>query len=252
MKTNPTSGSNGVKVIEKAARILRVLKTNPDGMSLGKIANEVDLPRSTVQRITSSLRKERLLSVNAAGRKLRLGPELASLALATKFNTVENCREILEGLSQETGETVDLSVLRGTKMVFLDQVLGTHRLRTVSSVGDTFPLITTANGRSCLAELSNDEVENLVRKEYDEYSKMDNLNGLFEMLGQIRQNGLAYDEDEHTMGISAIGFAFRNWTGELYSISVPIPTTRYIQVKTFVETTLRNTAEQVNKIMNLD
>jgi DNA-binding IclR family transcriptional regulator len=45
------NNKNGIQVIARAATILRLLKTSQSGLSLGQIATQVDLPRSTVQRI---------------------------------------------------------------------------------------------------------------------------------------------------------------------------------------------------------
>jgi DNA-binding IclR family transcriptional regulator len=45
------NNKNGIQVIARAATILRLLKTNQSGLSLGQIAAQADLPRSTVQRI---------------------------------------------------------------------------------------------------------------------------------------------------------------------------------------------------------
>lgn len=145
------NGRGGIQVISRAASVLRSLKEHPEGLSLGQIAADVDLPRSTVQRIVGALQAERLLIANISGGGVRLGPELGALAEAAQFNTAEQCRPLLVELTQSTSETSDLSVLRGDKMIFLDQVPGTHRLRTVSSIGEVFPLTTTANGRACLA-----------------------------------------------------------------------------------------------------
>ena len=46
--------ANGIQVISRAASILRALRDEPDGLSLGQIATRVELPRSTVQRIVRS------------------------------------------------------------------------------------------------------------------------------------------------------------------------------------------------------
>ena len=47
-------------------------------------------------------------------------------------------------------------------------------------------------------------------------------------LSHIRQNRLAYDKDAHTVGISAIGFAFNDLSsGDIVAISIPIPSTPY-------------------------
>ena len=47
-----------VQVIARAATILRALEEQPAGLSLGQIAQRVDLARSTVQRIVAALAAE--------------------------------------------------------------------------------------------------------------------------------------------------------------------------------------------------
>ena len=60
---------NGIQVIARAAAILRTLESNRDGMSLGEIAKQVGLARSTVQRIVNALAVEGLVSANGARRR---------------------------------------------------------------------------------------------------------------------------------------------------------------------------------------
>lgn len=244
------SDRGGIQVIARAASILRVLRETQTGMSLGQIAERVGLARSTVQRIVAALQAERLVISDSTGGGLRLGPELHAFAEAAKYNIVEHCRLLLTELSQKTGETADLSVLRGAGMIFLDQVPGTHRLRTVSSVGEVFPLTSTANGRACLAQLPPEDATKLILNEWDRNGINGDLAAMQADLSIIRQTGLAYDLDTHTAGISAIGLAFRDWTGDLHAISVPVPTTRYAQTKLSVETALLKTANNIVKMMN--
>ena len=161
---------SGIQVISRAASILRAVKTHNAGMSLGQIAEKIDLPRSTVQRIVAALEAERLLISSSNGGGIQLGPELLSLGGAARYNVVERCRSHLDSLMERTGETVDLSVLRGKRMVFLDQVQGTARLRTISSIGEEFPLTSTANGRACLAELDVEDAKALASEEWRELS----------------------------------------------------------------------------------
>lgn len=243
------NGRSGIQVIARAAAILRALKESQSGMSLGQIAKAVNLPRSTVQRIVGALQQERLVIADASGGGLRLGPELNALAEATRYNIVESCRLLLTELTQATGETTDLSVLRGSSMIFLDQVPGTHRLRTVSSVGEGFPLTKTANGRACLARLPDDQALKLARTEWERQGIEGDPTAFKSQLDAIRETGLAYDIDEHTVGISAVGLAFRDWSGDLHSISVPVPSTRFKEVRSVVEAALVKTAEHVRKMM---
>ena len=58
-------------------------------------------------------------------------------------------------MSEELHETVDLSTVKKDHLVFIDQVVGSQRLRTASAVGETFPLYCTANGKAYLAQLSD-------------------------------------------------------------------------------------------------
>lgn len=239
----------GIQVIERAAAILRALKTSPNGMSLGQIAKAVDLPRSTVQRIVGALQTERILITVSNGRGIRLGPEINSLAEATHYNIVEACREFLVDLASETGETTDLSVLRGKSMIFLDQVPGIHRLRTISSVGESFPLSTTANGRSCLSRFEDEEVKKIVSSEWKARGIDGNMHDFLSTIGEIRESGFAYDLDEHATGVSAIGFSFRDWGGDLHSISVPVPSQRFAAERNNIETAIRKTAQNVRAMI---
>ncbi len=237
----------GIQVISRAASILRVLKETQSGMSLGKIAERVDLPRSTVQRITSALAEEKLVIADANGGGLRLGPELSALAGAAHYSIVEHCRLLLTELTQKTGETTDLAVMRGIGMVFLDQVPGVYRLTTVSQVGEVFPLTTTANGKACLAKLGIEEATKLIQNEWERNGIQRNLDEFLSELATVRAKGLAYDLDEHSAGVSAIGFAFIDWVGDLHAISIPVPTTRFARQRAAIEKALIETSTNIHQ-----
>ena len=69
-------------------------------------------------------------------------------------------------------------------------------------------------------------------------------------LSHIRQNRLAYDKDAHTVGISAIGFAFNDLSsGDVVAISIPVPSTRFLEKRKLIETALRKTAFHIDKLM---
>ena len=250
-ETKDKTDRSGIQVIARAAAILRMLKREPRGASLGQIAAHVGLPRSTVQRIVNALLEERLLMSNPNGRGLRLGPEVAALAQAMRSDVIEICRDILVTLADDTGETADLSVLRGGGMIFLDQVPGrSHRLRTVSSVGEMFPLTTPANGKACLAQLSTDRARDLILKEWHASGRQGDLAALLATLDQIKTQRLAFDIGEHTPGIAAIGFAFKDRSGEIYAISVPLPMMRLTQVQPNVEAALHRAAGELDRMMS--
>lgn len=239
---------NGIQVIGRAAAVLRTLRDDPTGMSLGQIAERVGLARSTVQRIVAALQDERLVIMLGNG-GFRLGPEVTSLAKAASFDTVEVCRPCLLELAQSTGETADLSVLRGEQVIFLDQVPGSHRLRTISAVGDVFPLTTTANGKAALSLLAAEEARARASREWSKAGLDDRWSELGPELEKIRADGLAYDLNEHTEGICAVGTAFRAPGGGIHAISVPVPATRFDRERERVETELRTAADRVRRLL---
>lgn len=240
-----TEARSGIQVIARAALILRALKNESDGLSLGEIAERVDLPRSTVQRIVGALQSEQFVIAASPDRGIRLGPQLAALAEAAKIDMTEKLRPFLVDLGKRTKETVDLAVLRGKRLVFLDQIAGTHRLRTVSQVGETFPLTDTANGKACLAKMSEKQLRAIIE---NEQLAAQAETSLLSELETIRAVGLAYDRDEHTEGISAVGAAFVDRQGDLYAISLPTPSSRFRHEEKKLAEHLLQTMKQIERL----
>ena len=214
---------HGIQVIERAAAILRCLKNQETGLSLGQIAERAELPRSTVQRIVDALKAERFVIPASPDGRIRLGPEIQSLAESGRMDVVDFCHPHLVGLSRQTGETVDLAVLKGDRLVFVDQVIGEQRLRAVSFVGETFPLATTANGKAALALFPDKTVADVLRREKVKRP----LQEFLKELAQVRDKGVAFDLEEHSAGIKAAGGAFRDRSGTIYAISIPVPSARF-------------------------
>ena len=238
--------TQGVQVIERAADILRVLKNDNNGLSLGQIAKQVSLPRSTVQRIVNALLAERLVMAASPEGGLRLGPEIQALAAAGRINVAELIRPILADLAKAPGETVDLSIYRDQHVLFVDQVIGTQRLRTVSAVGEAFPMTTTATGKATLALLDEEEVATVAARELRQAGdKKKSLSQVIAEIENIRETGVAFDLDEHTGGISAAAMAFKDPAGLIYSISLPVPSHRFASKKVKLVTALRETLQRV-------
>ena len=129
-------------------------------------------------------------------------------------------------------------------MVFVDQVQGSHRLRAVSSVGDHFPLTTTANGRAVLAMLSDSDAATRITAE-----KPQDPAQLARLLVSTRTLGFAEDNDDHTEGISAVGIAFYDLAGEAFAISVPIPTSRFADQRSSVIAALLRLKEELGQVL---
>ena len=218
----------GIQVISRAADILRVLGTNSGGLSLGQIAHKVGLPRSTVQRIVGALIHEGLAASDGGSGGIRLGEQIRVLANAPAFDLRGHFRPLLEQIAAATSETVDLAVLEGPHMRFIDQIEGSHRLRTVSTIGDKFPLSTTANGKAALAQLSEASARALIAAEL---GSNDSADALMNELSRIRSGDIAADLGEHSEEVCALGFAVVGPNKEIAAISVPVPSSRFHRIR---------------------
>jgi len=230
--TSPAQNNHSsIQVISRAAGILRLLGRKSDGLSLGQIAREVELPRSTVQRIVSALSEEGLVANKNGNGSIQLGPEIQQLARASGGSIADRMLPIMKRLSAHTGETVDLAILENGKMRFIDQVEGSHRLRTVSRIGELFPLTSTANGKAALACIDLSMAQQLIKKELGiTGSNSKALKELLVELEAIRTGGIATDENEHTEGISALGIAVSDGH-DVFALSIPVPSARFKREK---------------------
>lgn len=224
-----TNDKSQVQVIARAATILRALEDENGGLSLGQIAQRVNLARSTVQRIVAALECEKLVIAATPNGRVRLGPAILRLAASVRSDFIALARPFLERLSDELRETVDLSTVKKDHLVFIDQVIGPHRLRTVSAVGETFPLHCTANGKAYLAQLSDAAIEKLIGRAYEALTPktLVTMDTLLKDLALVRRTGVAFDREEHTLGICAAGVSLRDPLGNAVAISVPVPSQRF-------------------------
>jgi DNA-binding IclR family transcriptional regulator len=242
---------SGIQVIARAAAVLRSLEPEPDGLSLADIADRVGLPRSTVQRIVAALLGERLLMSASPTARVKLGPSLVQLGAAADIGTEKILRPFMQALSAAADETVDLSVLRHEAAIFVEQVQGTQRLVAVSAVGGEFPLHCTANGKALLALLPAARRERLLPPRLKRYTEatITDRSKLEEQLREVQHTDLAYDLEEHSLGICAVGTAFFDALGREYSLSIPVPAARFAGKQAMLAKLLKKTkAELLDKL----
>jgi DNA-binding IclR family transcriptional regulator len=185
------------------------------------------LPKSTAHRIVGALAAEGLVAQPGDGR-VRLGPACARLGTAAREATTERLRPVLLGLRRELDETVDLAVLDGASVRFVDQVPAPRRLRAISAVGELFPPHCTANGKALLAALPEGQAKALLPHRLPRLTPhtIVSREALLAELAQIRREGVAYDREEHTDGICAVAAAVSDGSDPA-AISVPVPAPRF-------------------------
>lgn len=237
----------GVQVLERAAEILRLLRRTPLGLTQAEMAVQLNLARTTVHRIVTALVKERLVELRGATTRYRIGSEILRMAVSARTALVSDIHPRLQALSYELQETVDLATLDRGQITFIDQVVSPQRLRAVSTVGVSFPAHCTAPGKAMLASMQTAEINRLL-PETLEASTQNTITSLAKLhleLENVRKLGYAIDNEEHTLGISAVGVLLPDASLGLASISVPIPAQRFAEKRAAAIAALLKTAKQL-------
>jgi DNA-binding IclR family transcriptional regulator len=218
---------DGVQVLSRAALLLRELSMVPEGLTPIALADRVGLPRSTCYRIVGALCQEGLMRLTPSG-KLHIGAGLIGIAAAGRRELRHEAGPYLKRLSLELHETVELVVLDGDEALFTDQYVPQRSLRVVAEVGDRFPLYCTACGKALLAKLPPAEAERLIPDPLQPLTRFTKLDrrALLEELDVVRASGVAFDHQEHTLGVSAVGAAVRDAGGSMAAITVAMPAAR--------------------------
>lgn len=232
----PANRDEGIQVLRRAAAALDEIAAEPGRLRLVDLGERLGLAKSTARRLLVGLVEVGLASVDPQGRFF-LGERLLGFGKADGAQVAAMFRPTIERVARATdGETVDLSILRGQRMWFVDQIESSHRLRAVSAIGVRFPLESTANGKAALAALDDPEAV-LARLGPDAADR------LRAEIAEIRCTGVAFDRDEHTPGISAAAVARRTVGDIVVAISVPAPTERFAEKERRIVDALRVAAD---------
>jgi DNA-binding IclR family transcriptional regulator len=226
------SKSAPVGVIGKVLRILELLDQTPAGLQLKDVAAKTGINKSTVHRFVSHLEAEAYLFRDAAGTYM-LGPKLVRLGSGVNFQaTLTNiCHPTLEKLREITDETVNLAVLDGASVLYVDVLESFHTFRLVSQVGMRRALYCTSLGKAILANMDDErkqqEIVASIEFDPDTVRTFGSVARLKKDLVQTRTQGFSLDDEEAVVGARCIGAAIYGPDGKvLGAISVSGPVSR--------------------------
>ena len=220
-----------VGVITKVLHLLELLDQSPDGLGLKDLAGRSRINKSTTHRFLSHLVSSGYLFRNDQGIYM-IGPKLSRLgAGASSQRTLSKiCRPILENLRRVTTETVNLAVLDGFEVLYIDILETSHTFRLVSEIGSRRPFYCTSLGKAIAANMDEQAQESLfasVAIRQVTPSTITNLAQLRQQLGHIRQQGFSIEEEEAVVGVRCLGAVIRGSDGKVVgAISISGPTAR--------------------------
>ena len=226
---NPREGGN----LQSVNRALRALELIAEERELGvtELGRRLDVHKATASRLVATLAERGLVERDPLTEKFRLGFGLVRLAGAAmaSLDLVRMARPIVEDIADRTRETVNLGVLSGDAVVYIDQVTGTRSIVAVSWVGRRTPLHCTSNGKILLAFLGQQERDRLLGAPLERPTSRSVVDPaeLHAQLEEVRARGYAQTMEELEEGLNAVAAPVRRGDGEIVAaLSVSGPAFR--------------------------
>ncbi len=154
-----------VRAVLRVIDILELLRDRPSGATLAELAAVADMPKSSVFRYLVTLESRGYVERPAFDGVFQLGAAFIATEAQHLGVLARRARPLLEGLRDRFEETVNLGVLDGTRIVYLEIVESRRSMRFVSQKGDRDFLHSTALGKAIAMVLSDDEIRSILRSE---------------------------------------------------------------------------------------
>jgi IclR family transcriptional regulator, acetate operon repressor len=224
------SESSPIESVDRALQLILLMReTGP--VSVKAAAAHLQVAPSTAHRLLSAL-AFRGFSIQDRERRYRTGPVLAERS-AEDFSIHvlrENARDALIKLHEAVGETVQLMVMRGGNIVFIDGIESQAALRVGMRVGDQMPAFVSAGGKVMLAQLSNAELEELYRGGLPAWptGRITSLAMLKRSMTKIRRAEFGTNFEETEQGVIGLGVSINDAAGRpIAALTIAAPSIRF-------------------------
>ncbi len=202
----------------RAITILKSFSVEKPERGVGELSRALDLHKSTVSRLMSTLERGGLLARNPETKRYRLGIDLIGLAaqVVSYMDVREVARPLLRELAGDCQESVNLVVLDRGQVVNLEQFVPPARqVKNIGRVGRRMCAHCTAAGKVLLAQLPPDKLERALPVHLERYAPrtITDRDELLQELEQVRRQGYATVEEELEAGLNALAAPIRDHTG---------------------------------------
>jgi DNA-binding IclR family transcriptional regulator len=218
--------------LQRAVAILRCFTEQEPELGVLEISRRLDLHKSTVSRMLTTLQAEDLVSKKLDTGKYRLGLGLVSLAGVALggLNIRAAAQPHMGELAEASQETVNVTIQDGPECVNIESIASPKPIRYVGWIGRRTPLYSTASGKVILAHEAEDQRGALLPdrlRKYTEFS-VTNRKLLAQQLTRVCQDGYAIVHEEFEAGFSAAAAPVYDYEGILVgTIAVSGPTFRF-------------------------
>lgn len=213
-----------IRSVQRVCDILDLVQANPDGLSLMAFAQATELPKSSVFRYLATLEGRGYVERNADG-DYRIGLALSGDRIDT---VARRLLPQLMHLRDTLGETVNLGLLDGTRVAYLEIVESRASIRNAPRAGEREVIHATALGKVLAAQMPESAVESILQQEGMARLTEHTITTVPEFMAElerVRGQGYAVDDEENEIGGRCIAVAVPRMTLPV-AVSLSAPTSR--------------------------
>ena len=209
-----------VEALAKGLRILSLFTEQSPTWRISDIAPAVGLPLPTVYRVVMTLAAEGYLEHLPNG-DYRPGVRVLTLGTASlrSMDLVQIATPLLLALAQDTGETVNLCVLTGDRVLYLVRLRNSDLVTANIQVGSTLAAVHTSIGKLLLSYLDEADLVNRINEASFVPNHGPNAKeSLLELradLDKIRTDGWAMQDEELAFGLRSVAAPVFNADGAI-------------------------------------
>lgn len=243
---------NRLSSVTNAVRVLKAFTASHPRWGVSDLARHLDLSKSTVHRLLSTLTDEALIEQDPETGRYRLGLAMIDLAAAvpTQRELHEAALSPMSDLRSRTGETVQVGVLDGREVVYVERLDSPNTLRMFTELGRRAEAHCNGTGKVLLAFAAPDQRDRILdgwkpraRTEYT----ITNISKLREELRKIRSLGYAENRHESEVGVVSLAAPIRDRTrSTVAAISVAGPAERMDPIRNAIAQDVVETARSIS------
>lgn len=198
-----------IKSANRVLEILELLASNRYGMKHKDIAEKLDIPKGSLSKLLNNLTDVGYSAFDAATKTYKLGSRVLGLAdsYLSGLDVVQVAQPILRSLVTKTGESCSLAVPDGNAALVVHRQYGSQPMHYRLGIGARIPLYATASGKTILAFLSKEEIEQYMSKVELRPLTQATITDpavLLRELETVRSELFAYSRQERFEGLSAM------------------------------------------------
>jgi DNA-binding IclR family transcriptional regulator len=218
--------------LARGVAILGLFRPERRTISVGEMAREIGVHRSTASRLAALLMEHGILEVAQEKGTYRLGRRLIDLGelSARNLDLRETVVPLLQRAVDELGDTAHIGVLEADFVQTVAVVDGWQTIRMHASIGKRSPAHASSLGKAILAAQSAEAVGKILVDNPLRQSTANTIRDrkeLYRQLEEIRVLGYSIDREELELGLVCIGAPiFGRSRKVIAAISISGPTAR--------------------------